>query len=335
MIDAPPRRSRARLLLVLVNVVSIGSLIWTLRDAHLGDFKDDLAEMDWKWIALAVAVTLLIFVGYGVRWALVLRPVQRAGYWQTVRALYVGLFANEILPFRAGELLRCYLITRWTKLPLSVSITSAVIERIFDGIWLCLGLFVTLKLVPFPRYFRYLIDGAWTLGIVVVVGAVVLAVLMFLHWNKLREAPPASGWRKHLATLINDLGMIGHSRYLYYAFFLSAVLLVAQMIPVWAAFQGYGFDLSLRQAFALMVIVRLTSAVPQAPGNIGLFQLFTKEVLIRIFYVVSSDAARFSVVLWGIMTLPLLLGGFVALWIEEADIVTLKRAAEDEAGINV
>jgi len=320
---------------VLVNVVSIGSLIWTLRDAHLGDFKDDLAEMDWKWILLAVAVTLLIFVGYGVRWALVLRPVQRAGYWQSIRALYVGLFANEILPFRAGELVRCYLITRWTKLPLSVSITSAVIERIFDGLWLCFGLFVTLRLVPFPRHFRYLIDGAWTLGIVLVVGVIVLGVLMFLHWAKLRDAPAATGWRKHLGTLINDLAMIGHSRYLYYAFFVSAILLVAQVIPVWAAFQFYGFDLSLRQAFALMVTVRLTSALPQAPGNIGLFQLLTKEVLIRIFFVASGDAARFSVVLWGIMTLPLLLGGFVALWIEEADLVSLKRAAEDEAGINV
>lgn len=318
-----------------MNVVSIGSLIWTLRDAHLGDFKDDLAQMDWKWIALAVGVTLLIFAGYGLRWGLVLRPVRRAGFWQPVRALYVGLFANEILPFRAGELLRCYLVTRWTQLPLSVSLTSAVIERIFDGIWLCLSLFVTLRLVPLPRYFRFLIDGAWGLGVLVAAGAVVLAVAMFLHWNKLKQAPPSSGWRKHLATLINDLSMIGHSRYLYYAFFASLFLLAAQVIPVWAAFQGYGFDLSLRQAFALMVIVRLTSALPQAPGNIGLFQLLTKEVLIRIFFVDSADAARFSVVLWGIMTLPLLLGGFVALWIEEADIVTLKRAAEDEAGINV
>jgi hypothetical protein len=31
------------------------------------------------------------------------------------------------------------------------------------------------------------------------------------------------------------------------------------------------------------------------------------------------------------VTLPLLIGGFIALWIEEADILQLKRAAEQEA----
>lgn len=330
-----PRSLRARLLLVIVNVVSIGSLIWTLRDAHLGDFREDLATIDWKWMALAVLLTVVIYLGYGVRWGLVLRPVLGLRFWQPIRALFIGLFANEILPFRAGEILRCYLITRWTKLPLSVSITSALIERIFDGIWLCVCLFVTLRLVPFPRHFRYLVDGAWGLGSLVLIGAVVLGVAMFLRRGNPPAVIPTSGWRKHLHTLMDDLGMIGHSRYLYFAFFESLPLLALQAVPIWAAFQGYGFDLSMRQAFALMVILRLTSALPQAPGNIGLFQLLTKEVLIRIFDVDSGDAARFSVLLWGLMTLPLLLAGFVAVSIEEADIVQLKRAAEDEAGINV
>lgn len=318
-----------------MNVLSIGSLIWTLRDAHLGDFKDDLATLDWKWMALALGLTVLIYFFYGARWGLVLRPVLRSGFWKPVRALFIGLFANEILPFRAGELLRCYLITRWTKLPLSVSITSVLIERIFDGIWLCLCLFITLRLVPFPHQFRYLVDGTWVLGSVVLAGALVLGVAMFLHWNNWIHLGGERGWRKHLATLMNDLAMIGHSRYLYFAFFLSFPILVIQAVPVWAAFQGYGFDLSMRQAFALMVILRLSAVLPQAPGNIGLFQLLSKEVLIRIFNVDSADAARFSVLLWGIMTLPLLVAGFIALSIEEADLVQLKRAAEDEAGINV
>jgi hypothetical protein len=80
-----------------------------------------------------------------------------------------------------------------------------------------------------------------------------------------------------------------------------------------------------------MVFLRMGSVVPQAPGNLGLFQFLTKEVLEKIFYVVPDEAARFSLVLWGIVTLPLLIGGFIALWIEEADIVDLTRAAEKGA----
>jgi uncharacterized membrane protein YbhN (UPF0104 family) len=326
--ETSSRGLRARLLLVLVNVASLGSLIWTLRDAKLGELKDDLATMDWKWIALAVVADIGVYFWHGLRWNLLLRPLIRVGFWRSVRAIYVGLFANEILPLRAGEVLRCYLLSRWTELPFSVSVTSALIERIFDGIWLCLCLLVTLHYFPFPQK---LVDGSYALGFGVLTGAVVLGTAMFLRRRRPAEQLPEKGWRRQWAVLIDDLNLIGHSRYLCVAFFQSLPYLLLQVIPIWAAFKGYGFDLSLADAFALMVILRLTSALPQAPGNIGLFQLFTKGVLIRMFNVVPDEAGRFSIVLWGIVTLPLLVGGFVALSIEEADIIQLQRDAQEEA----
>lgn len=329
--ETSSRGLRARLLLVLVNVVSLGSLIWTLRDAKLGELKDDLATMDWKWIALAVVADIGVYFWHGLRWNVLLRPLTRVGFWRAVRAIYVGLFANEILPFRAGELLRCYLLSRWTELPFSVSLTSALIERIFDGIWLCLCLLLTLHYFSFPPKFRYLVDGGYALGITVLVGALVLGIAMFRRRRRAPEELPQKGWRKHWTVLIDDLNLIGHSRYLFVALFQSLPYLLLQTIPIWATFKGYGFDLSLADAFALMVILRLTSALPQAPGNIGLFQLFTKEVLINMFNVVGDEAGRFSIVLWGIVTLPLLVGGFVALSIEEADIIQLQRDAQEEA----
>ena len=101
-----------------------------------------------------------------------------------------------------------------------------------------------------------------------------------------------------------DLGLIGHSRYLYFALLLSIPYLLLQTIPVWASFKGYGFDLGLTEAFALMVFLRLGGIVPQAPGNVGLFQILTKQVLVLVFNVVADESARFSLVLWGIVTLP-------------------------------
>ncbi len=330
--DTSSRGPRARLLLVLVNLLSIGCLIWTLRDAKLGELKDDLATMDWKWVAVAVVADIAVYFWHGLRWSLLLRPLVRVGFWRAVRAIYVGLFANEVLPLRAGELLRCFLLSRWTKLPFSVSVTSALIERIFDGIWLCLCLLLTLHYVPFPRQFRYLVDGGYFLGLVVLGGVVVLGVAMFLRGRGTAPPQPQVGWRKHLAVLMDDLALIGHSRYLYLALFQSLPYLLLQVVPIWASFKGYGFDdLSLGTAFALMVILRLGSVVPQAPGNLGLFQFLTKECLQRIFNVDPAEAARFSLVLWGIVTLPLLVGGFVALSIEEADLIQLKRDAQEEA----
>jgi hypothetical protein len=333
--DLRSRAFQARLLLVLINLASLGCLVWTLRDAHLSDFRDDLATIDYSWVAVAVAADVLVYLGYSLRWSVLLRPVVRTGFWRSARAIYMGLFANEVLPFRAGEVLRCYLLTRWTKLPFEVSLSSALIERILDGIWLCLCLLLTLRFVEFPPQFHRLVDGAWILGLIVLAGALLLAIASLVRSagkrEEVQEPPPQKGWRRHLALLLDGVGSIGYSRYLLLALLVSLPCLLLQAVPIWASFRGYGFDLSLTDAFALMVILRLISALPQAPGNIGLFQLLTKEVLIRIFNVVPDQAARFSVLLWGIVTLPLLIGGFIALWIEEADVLELKRQAEEEA----
>jgi uncharacterized membrane protein YbhN (UPF0104 family) len=103
------------------------------------------------------------------------------------------------------------------------------------------------------------------------------------------------------------------------------------VIPIYASFRGYGFDdLALVDAFALMVILRLGSVVPQAPGNLGLYQFLAAESLIKIFNVVPDQAHRFAQVLWGIVTLPLLIGGVVALSVTGARIGELRRAAHAE-----
>jgi len=51
-------------------------------------------------------------------------------------------------------------------LPFSVVLSSALIERIFDGLWLVFLFFLTTRFVPLPRF---LIDGGWLLLILLVV----------------------------------------------------------------------------------------------------------------------------------------------------------------------
>jgi uncharacterized protein (TIRG00374 family) len=322
-------RSRV-LLLVVIYVVSIGSLIWALRGANLRELKQDLADTDWWWVAVAVIADVVMYFWRAIRWRILLRPVVRLRYWDTVRAIYVGLFANEVLPLRVGEVLRCYLLTKGTQLPLSVSLTSGVIELVFDGIWLSVCLFVMLRFIPIPHAFRYLVDGGYLLAIGVLVLAAALSVAMFRH-HKSRATPTAKPWRRQLQVLYDDLEIIGHSRYLLAAFLQSLPYLLLAIIPVYASFRAYGFDLSLKAAFGLMVILRLGGVVPQAPGNLGVFNLLARESLVRIFNVVPDQAARFSLVLWGIITLPLLIGGLISLTVTGAKLGEIHRAAQTEA----
>ncbi len=135
--------------------------------------------MNWWWIALAVAADVSVYFWHGLRWQTLLRPVARLKYWEPVRAIYVGLFANEVLPFRAGEVLRCYLLARNPQLPLSVSLTSALIERIFDGIWLSMCIILMLRYTVIPH--SSALSGGWRLR----------------PWN-LGTGSGAGSWRNHV-----------------------------------------------------------------------------------------------------------------------------------------
>jgi hypothetical protein len=322
-----PQSQRTRwVALALINLASLACLVWALHDVSFGDLKDDLATIDYGWVALAGAIELTVYLSQAVRWRLVLRPVVSLSFRQTVRAIYVGLFASEVLPFRGGEAVRCFLVSRWTRLPFSVSVASVLIERVFDGMWLWLGLWLSLRYVELPRQLGYVNDG---LGLSVLAGMVVLGLALF------RPRPPRSelrrpGWRHHLAVLMDDLAQIGHSRYLYLALLQSLPYLLLQVIPIWAAFQAYGFDLGLGAALALMLILRLSSIIPQAPVNLGLFQILTKQFLERAYDVDPSEAARFSLVLWGVVKIMPLIAGFIALAITGAKIGELKKAADAE-----
>src|SRR5579884_3629205 len=84
--------------------------------------------------------------------------------------------------------------------------------------------------------------------------------------------------------------------------------------------------LPLKIAFIMMVFLRLGSAVPQAPGNIGLFHFAAARTLL-LFAVPRGIANGFAVVLRAVVTLPLLIVGFIALAITGVNMDELHRQA--------
>ena len=47
----------------------------------------------------------------------------------------------------SGELIRCYLLTHWNNLRLSLGFASAAVERVIDGFWLLVAFVITATLV--------------------------------------------------------------------------------------------------------------------------------------------------------------------------------------------
>jgi phosphatidylinositol alpha-mannosyltransferase len=92
----------------------------------------------------------------------------------------------------------------------------------------------------------------------------------------------------------------------------SFLYLVLQVLSYWALMKAFELDLSFWVAAGVLTIVRLGTVIPNAPGNVGLFQAACVLAMHRMFGVELNDAKTFSFVLFFALTLPLLMGGAVA-----------------------
>jgi hypothetical protein len=337
MSPPPPESKRtSHIFTAITLVLSVACLAWALHGVSWTELWEEVRELDWRWVAIGVVADLLVYVIQGWRWNLLLLPVTPVSPWASVGAIYVGLFANEVLPLRAGELIRCFLMARWSKIPISVTLASALIERIFDGVLLIAGLFLSLRYMRrFPlsggqsRALEIVTTGSIFLAILLLVCAALLAVAMFWREQTLDALLDARlfSWAH---VFIEDLHRMGHSRYLYFSFAVSVPYLLIQIVPIYAIMQAYGFDgVAWAQAGAMMVLLRLGSVVPQAPGNVGLFQVLSTLGL-TLFGVPRAMARRFTLILWAVVTLPLLIVGFIALVASGTKVGDIQREAQAE-----
>jgi uncharacterized protein (TIRG00374 family) len=301
------RRIPGWLLPGLGYTLSALSLIWVFRGFNFQQTLADLESLDWRYVSIAVIFDLSVYLSHAWRWNILLRPVARPSFWRSVQAIYIGLYANEILPLRSGEAIRCYLLAHWNDIPISLAVSSAVIERILDGIWLVVALFITTRLVPLPQY---LIEGTEFMGLGL---CVLLGLLIFIavHKQKAHAVFSETRWASGLRHLVEGIHAMGNWRTMLAASGAGLVYLALQIVPVWALMEGYGLDLSIWAAAAVYIVLRLGTVIPNAPGNAGLYQFFCVLGL-GLFNVPKSTAVGFSLMMFGILTLPLLIGGFIA-----------------------
>lgn len=304
-------------------------LIWVLREVHPRELVRSMTNIHWWWVALAMLFDVLSYLCQGWRWELLLRPVGRVGVLRATQAVYAGLFANEILPMRAGELIRSYLVSRWIPARFSAVFPSVVVERLFDGVWLALCIGVTAIYVPLPKN---LLEAGDILGAVVLIGT---GLFLYLVYRRRKEVPAPAGtepvrWkplrllRSFLVHLEAGIRAIGTSKSFYAAFAVSPTVLAGQILAFWFIMLAYGFSLSVWVGTVVLLIVHLGTAIPNAPANVGTYQFFV-FVGLTLFGVEKTAAAGFSLVVFVLLTIPLWAIGLAALGRTGMSLSTIRK----------
>jgi uncharacterized protein (TIRG00374 family) len=303
--------------LALGYAIAAACLVWVFHDVRGGELFARMRSIRWRWVAAAVALDVLSYVSQGARWRFLLKPSGGISLARATQAIYAGLFTNEIVPFRAGELVRAYLVSRWRAIAFMDVLPSIAVERFFDGVWLAVGIGLTAIFVRLPEN---LLRAADALGLVVILAAALLVALVVRKRRSPSGPPPSPRklWRplRFLAALLDriarGIGEIGTSRYFYYSLFTSPLIFICQILAFWCVMEGCGLGLPLWTGAAVFMILYFGTALPNAPSNIGTYQFFTVLGL-SLFGVEKTAAASFSVAVFVILTVPLWVLGIAAI----------------------
>jgi len=305
--------SEHRLKIWLTYALAAVALVWVFYDVEWSALNEQVQQLSWGWLAAIVAFDVLSFYVQGMRWKMLLEPVGRLSYLKTTQAIYVGMFSNEILPLRAGEIVRGVLVSRWLKRKFHDILPSMALERLFDGMWFSSAMIITALLVDVPPQIHV------ATNVLLVMSAIgIVAFIWVVKKTHFAETAPdhapatlASKLKLALFEVRQGLKQIGLGGRFFSAFGVSGILHVVQALAFLSVLKACGIELPVLAQIAVFLVVQLGIAIPNAPANVGTFQLFTVLGL-TFFGIDKSSAAAFSVVAFAILTIPVLLLGVLS-----------------------
>jgi glycosyltransferase 2 family protein len=315
--DPPKKRRLPKWLVPAAGYsIAIASLIWVFHAFDYHQLAQDLRTLHWEWVLLGIVLNIAVYLVDAWRWSVLLRPAEIVPFDECVKAIFVGLVANGVLPAKAGEVVRCYLLSLWTEMPVALALTSDAISRVMDGIWLVVGFYlVTIGLHPpthrLEKEFMLWRDGTFVLMISV---AILSSLIVFVLFRREHASSfvKSNKWAERFAHLMHEIHELGDVRSLTMAMGISVLYLLLPILSVWCLFRAYDFDFGLVQAGIVLIVVHIGTILPNAPANIGSFQAFA-TVALGIIRAEQSAAASFALIFYIAHTLPQILVGFVVL----------------------
>ena len=115
-------------------LVSAGFLYLALHGQNFPELWGAIQSAKLLWLIPAVMVYFIDVWVRSWRWHYLLRPVQPISPLKVFPIITMGYMGNNIFPARAGELLRAAVLKRRYAVPVSTTLATILVERIFDGV---------------------------------------------------------------------------------------------------------------------------------------------------------------------------------------------------------
>lgn len=312
-------RSSPILRVVLGVGLSVLFLYVAVRNVALRDVQIALSQANGLYIVLALGSVALNIFGKGLRWRILLGDSgKRIPFVRVLASLVVGQMLNLLLPARAGDLSRAYVIGRMGPGSLFV-VGTIVLEKLLDMIMYAMLFVLLLVLIPLPDWLG---NSATAVALVTCIAVVVVAAITFSRDSLTRLLErfavrlPASMRTRvvdRIRSVLSSLDVL-RSRP-------DVLKLVGCSVLIWATallnnhlvLLALQMSLPLTASLLVLVVLQAGISLPSLPGNLGIFE-YLCVLALSIFGVKQAPALSFGVLLHGVTMLPLLIAGLLLFW---------------------
>jgi uncharacterized protein (TIRG00374 family) len=249
-----------------------GVLLWW-RGPDWDSVMDAFTVVAWWWVVAAIAINLVSVLVRSLAWNTVIKqaiPPPVPGLPLVFSAFSVGLFANAVLPARAGELARVAVLSR--RLPGREGVWATLVgtvfaHRVFD-------LFPALLLIAYVLATAKIPHWAITsLVLVAAIGAVLFGFAMLSARRHHRSMLEEAGAVKRLVTMARfGLAVMHQPLAASVAVFYQTLGWLFQLAAVYVAMRAFDIHAPLPAAALVLLLMNVATIFPLWPGNFGLVQ---------------------------------------------------------------
>lgn len=325
--------------------ISVVLLAWALRDVEFEAFLHHVRTARLWPIIGAAGIATALFPLRVFRWRLLLkRPDGGNLPWSTMwHPIAMGFMANNILPFRIGEVVRFVSVSRLGNVGLGASLSSIAVERIFDGLALVFLLTIALFAADIPAdvplgpvSLTQAATIAGVLGSVALVAAILVVAFPRPAERLIQFVVPSPKWSAKLVGILEDLrhgmdALRSPARILGVAAW-SVGLWLVNGLSFYVAFLAFDIPVNFAGALLMQGVLALGIAAPSAPGYVGVFEAAIKLVLVNL-YGLNADLAVAYALTYHITTfIPITLLGMWSVGRTGLGFKGLRQATMQQSG---
>lgn len=305
-------------------LISAVFLYLAIRGLDLKALWNTIKTIELIWLLPGI---LSYFLGVWVRaarWSILLKGKYSPSPAHLFPSICIGYLGNNIFPARAGEFLRAYQLREKRAIPMSTSLATIIVERIFDG--LVMIIFILKGLPGFLGQLQNpslsgLIQWILIAGSILFIAAFILVLISAVYPDKAKQVfdlvflriLPAKAHEKY-HTLLNRFfeGMesLRSPLRVLSVFALSLVVWIFETGLYWCTQRSFQLGIPFSQLLLLNGALNILSTIPSAPGYIGVFDA-PGISLLNAMNVASENAAAYILTLHAALWLPITLVGLI------------------------